>query len=300
MTLSRRQFISLSSAAFCLANITFKNSYAEDLSTASTFSNIAIIDWAMLETVLAIGLTPIAATELRQYKKMHLEPVIAQSVQDIGLRGSPNFELLRILSPKLIISSNFYEYQRSTLEKIAPVWSPVVFNYGASPRTLLEKATIELGQKLNCPAKVQLFLNNYDAFIKQKKQSFCKIQKRDYFIINLGNGRNFRAFGNDSVFGAALHDIGLNNAWNSDTSYSAYAHIGIEELAQKPDAGIIVIGPSEEQTIANLPDNKLWNALPAIVQKNIVFLPALNHFGALPTAKYFITLLSNQWLRDEK
>ena len=272
---------------------------AQNSTLQQCLSDIAIIDWAMLETALAIGAIPRAATELRQYKKMDIQPTIPESVTDIGLRGSPNYELLRILSPKLIIASNFYEYQRDTLEKIAPVFAPIVFGQGLLPRPTLTKATLELGQQLGCARKTEIFIKNYDSFIQQKRGDFSKLKQRDYFIINLGNGRNFRAFGNDSIFGAALKDVGLNNAWNSDTSYSAYAHIGLEELALKPDAGIIIIGPTEEETLHSLPDNQLWNVLPAIKQSNFLFLPALNHFGGLPTAQYFISLLSKHWLEAD-
>lgn len=299
MELSRRHFLSLSCAAFFSTNFSITQSIAKNAELQYCLSDIAIIDWAMLETALAIGTIPLAATELRQYKKMQIQPPIPDSVADIGLRGSPNYELLRILAPKLIIASNFYEYQRPTLEKIAPVWAPIVFGQGLSPRPTLTKATLELGQHLGCFEKVQQFIKNYDAFIQQKRIQFAKLLKRDYFIINLGNGRNFRAFGNDSIFGAAFKDIGLNNAWGSNTSYSAYAHIGIEKLAQKPDAGIIIIGPTEQQTLQALPDNKLWNELPAIKQGNFVFLPPLNHFGALPTAQHFIALLAKHWFEAD-
>ncbi len=58
---------------------------------------IAAIDWAMLETLVALGIMPVAATELVQFRKDAVEPMLAESVADLGLRGSPNLELLRLL-----------------------------------------------------------------------------------------------------------------------------------------------------------------------------------------------------------
>ncbi len=64
----------------------------------------AAIDWAMLETALAIGAVPVAAAELRQYRQMQLEPALPDSVADLGLRGAPNLELLRMIEPNLIVA----------------------------------------------------------------------------------------------------------------------------------------------------------------------------------------------------
>jgi len=82
---------------------------------------IAAIDWGLLETALAIGAVPVAATELRQFRKIAVEPEVPDRVADLGLRGSPSFELLRVIEPDLILISGFYEYQRASLERIAPV-----------------------------------------------------------------------------------------------------------------------------------------------------------------------------------
>lgn len=68
---------------------------------------IAAIDWAMLETSVALGVMPVAATELIQFRAGAVEPDIPESVADLGLRGAPNFELLQLTRPDLILISPF-------------------------------------------------------------------------------------------------------------------------------------------------------------------------------------------------
>ncbi len=231
----------------------------------------AVIDWAMLETALAIGAVPVAATELVQYRKMALDPQPPASVTDLGLRGAPNLELLRIISPDLIVSSNFYEFERVSFEHVA------------------------LGHKLGREAEAQTLIAACEAEIAATRQRFSGMAERKTFLISLGDSRHFRAFGPDSLFGDVLQRLGFENAWTGGTDYSAAAPVGLEQLARAPDASIVVIGPTEEETLRRLPQNALWNALPAVREGRAVFLPALDHFGGLPTARRFLRLLTQHW-----
>lgn len=81
---------------------------------------IAAIDWAMLETSVALGVMPVAATELIQFRAYAVEPDIPETVADLGLRGAPNFELLQLTRPELILISPFYTRYTGRLEAIAP------------------------------------------------------------------------------------------------------------------------------------------------------------------------------------
>ncbi len=51
---------------------------------ASGLPRLAAIDWAMLETSIALGVMPVAATELIQFRKDAIEPEIpaASSISD--------------------------------------------------------------------------------------------------------------------------------------------------------------------------------------------------------------------------
>ncbi|WP_442037426.1 hypothetical protein [Microvirga sp. 2MCAF35] len=45
-------------------------------SEAETSRRIAVLDWAMFETLLALGFVPVAATELVQFRKIAIEPTV--------------------------------------------------------------------------------------------------------------------------------------------------------------------------------------------------------------------------------
>ncbi|TIO10796.1 iron-siderophore ABC transporter substrate-binding protein [Mesorhizobium sp.] len=251
---------------------------------------VAAIDWGMLETLIALGIEPVAATELIQFRKLAVEPEVPQPVTDLGLRGTPNYELLRIVAPDLIAISSFYEYQRPMLERIAPVFAQTVYQPGTPPYLLAEAATLALGEKLGRQAEAKRYVDETAAEIAQLRATLPAASERPVFVISLGDSRHFRAFGRDSMFGDVLLRLGLENAWADATSYSAAAPVGLEALARAPDASILVVSPLPADVGRSLPENALWNALPAVREGRVALLEPINHFGCLPSARRFARL----------
>ena len=252
-------------------------------------TRVAAIDWGMLETLLALGVEPVAATELIQFRKIAVEPAVPQSVTDLGLRGAPNYELLRIIAPDLIVISNFYEYQRPMLERIAPVFAQTVYEAGLPPYALAEAATLALGEKLSRQVEAKRYVDETAAEIAKLRVAL-PAASAPIFVISLGDSRHFRAFGRDSMFGDVLMRLGLDNAWTDETSYSAAAPVGLEALARVPEASILIVSPLPADVGRSLPTNALWNALPAVRQNRVAVLEPINHFGCLPSARRFARL----------
>ncbi|WP_421914095.1 ABC transporter substrate-binding protein [Mesorhizobium sp.] len=251
---------------------------------------IAAIDWGMLETLLALGIEPVAATELMQFRKIVVEPAVPQSVADLGLRGAPNYELLLTVAPDLIVISNFYEYQRPMLERIAPVFAQTVYEAGVPPYPLAEAATLALGERLGRQAEAKRYVDDTAHEIARLRAALSPGSTRPAFVISLGDSRHFRAFGRDAMFGDVLTRLGIENAWTDETSYSAAAPVGLEALARLPEASILIVSPLPADVGRSLPSNALWNALPAVRQNRVTVLEPVNHFGCLPSARRFARL----------
>ena len=277
---NRRQVLALLAAAALLPPV----------ATKAAASRVAAVDWGMLETLLALGIQPVAATELMQFRKIAVEPAVPQSVVDLGLRGTPNYELLRIVAPDLIVISNFYEYQRATLERIAPVFAQTVHEAGVPPYPLAEAATLALGERLGRQAEAKLYVDETAREIARLRGALPPASGRPAFVISLGDSRHFRAFGRDAMFGDVLTLLGIENAWTDETSYSAAAPVGLEALADVPEASILIVSPLPADVGRTLPTNALWNALPAVRQNRVTVLEPINHFGCLPSARRFARL----------
>jgi iron complex transport system substrate-binding protein len=254
---------------------------------------VATLDWALLETLLAIGADVVAGTELRQFRQVAVTPIVPAEVTDLGLRGTPNFEVLRLARPDLIFNSNFYAWADIPMRGIAPVESHAVYRPGESPFVLAEQATLAIGERLQLPAAGQL-TDELATRLDRYRAVFAAGDGRPVIPINLGEARQFRVFGSDSMFGDVLKRVGLANAWQGATSYSAMAPVGIETLAGMPDAWIVMIPPHPEDAIATLSTSAFWNALPAVREKRVLMLGSINPYGALPAAGRFADLLAEE------
>jgi iron complex transport system substrate-binding protein len=277
---SRRQF--LAGAAATLST--------PALLRAGDSLRVATLDWALLETLLAIGANVVAGTELRQFHEVAVTPVIPDGVADLGLRGTPNLEVLRFARPELIFNSNFYAWADARMQPIAPVEIHAIYKPGESPYALAEQATIAIGERLQLAAARQL-TEEISAKLDRYKTGFAAGDGRPVIPINLGDARHFRVFGSDSMFGEVLKRVGLTNAWQGATSYSAAAPVGIETLASMPDAWIVMIAPQPADALATLSTSAFWNALPAVREKRVLMLDSINPYGALPAALRFADLL---------
>lgn len=248
---------------------------------------IATLDWALLETLLALGANVVAAPELRQFREVAVEPALPQTITDLGLRGLPNLETLSFTKPDIIFNSNFYAWADPLLAGIAPTYNLGIYLPGEDPYLMAERATLAIGEHLETGLEVQAYIAATASRLDELRLVLAKGDGRAILPINLGDVRHYRVFGNDSMFGCALKRLGIENAWKGATAYSATAPMGIETLASMPDAWIVMIPPHPLDALATLDRSAFWNALPAVREKRVITLGSINPYGALPAARRF-------------
>ncbi|MBB3610901.1 ABC transporter substrate-binding protein [Rhizobium sp. BK602] len=280
--LSRRQLLAMAGAGV-LAGLT--------PARAATGLRVATLDWAILETLLTLGANVVAGTELLQFRDVAVTPSIPTGVADLGLRGTPNFEVLYAAKPDLIFNSNFYAWADDRLRLTAPVESHAIYQPGASPYQRSEEMTLAIAERLGLPTGRAL-VGAMRAKLETYRIGFSKGDHRPILPINLGDARHFRVFGSDSMFGEILARTGLANAWPDLTSYSATAPVGIERLAAMPDAWIVLVPPHPAEALVELQQSAFWKALPPVRQDRVLLIGSVNPYGALPTAERFADLLA--------
>lgn len=262
----------------------------------TTGPRVATLDWALLETLLAMGADVVAGTELRQFRQVAVQPEVPAGTTDLGLRGTPNFEVLRFARPDLIFNSNFYAWADPIMARIAPVENHAIYRPGESPYVLAEQATLKIGERLQLSA-AQRIVEELSARLERYKTFFAKSDGHPVLPINLGDARHYRVFGSDSMFGEVLKRLGLVNAWQGATSYSAMAPVGIETLATMPDAWIILIPPHPQDAFDALTKSAFWNALPPVRENRVLTIGSINPYGALPAASRFADFLAEGFTR---
>ncbi|WP_138465783.1 iron-siderophore ABC transporter substrate-binding protein [Poseidonocella sp. HB161398] len=255
-------------------------------------ARLAAIDWAMLETALMLGEVPVAACELIRYRADIGDPEVPASVIDLGLRGSPNFELLQLSRPDLILSSPWYAPIEPRLGAIAPVLSLPVYLPGVPPWPKAVAALGTLAARLGREEEARRLQAGAEAGLARLAARLAPLRDRPVYVIDLGDARHFRAFGADSMFGDVLARLGLENAWQAPSRFSFAAPVPLERLAERPEARIVTLGPPPAAARRGLARSVLWQHLPAVAEGRVTELPPLNPFGGMPSGLRFARALA--------
>lgn len=259
---------------------------------AQTALRIAAIDWAMLETVVALGVTPVAATELIQFRKDAIEPPVPAEVTDLGLRGAPNFELLHLSRPDLILISPFYTRYTGRLEAIAPVFSLPFYVKGEPPFAKALLAVSALGEKLGKIDEAQKVLDETARSLETMRERLAAFAARPTYIINIGDARHFRAFGADSMFGDILDRLGLPNAWKDRSQFTFAAPVPLENLAETPEARIVIVSDVPVEARQSLRNSVIWQSLTPVRENRVTMLENINPYGGITAGMRFARLLT--------
>lgn len=263
---------------------------------ADDIPRLAAIDWAMMETAIALGVTPIAATELIQFRLDAVEPVIPNSVVDLGLRGTPNFELLHLLKPELILISPFYTRHQAALERIAPIMSLPFYIRGEAPFAKATAAVTALGERLDRTSRSTSVLADIDVRLSSYRGNLQPFSGRPTYLVNVGDARHVRVFGLDSMFGDILSRLGLTNAWPDRSRYTFAAPVPIENLAEQEDARIIIISNIPVEARSTLKSSMIWNSLKPVREGRVLKLDNINPYGGVLAGMRFARLLSEALL----
>lgn len=263
---------------------------------AAATPRIAAIDWAMLETSVALGVMPVGATELIQFRAGAVEPTLPRSVADLGLRGAPNFELLQLSRPDLILISPFYTRYTSRLETIAPVFSLPFYVKGEPPFGKALAAVTALGQRLDRTEEAQRVLAETEKALQTMRARLAAFSGRPTYVINIGDARHFRAFGSDSMFGDILGRLGLANAWVDRSQFTFAAPVPIENLAASPEARIVIVSDIPVEARESLRNSAIWRALPAVRDGRVVELANVAPYGGITAGMRFARLLTEAML----
>jgi ABC-type Fe3+-hydroxamate transport system substrate-binding protein len=263
-------------------------------------ARVAAIDWAMLETAVSIGVMPIAATELIRFRQDSVEPNLPDSVADLGLRGAPNFELLHLLRPELILSSPFYARYSDQLAGIAPVVSLPFYIKGEPPFSKALNALRDLGDVLSRQTEAALAIEKTEQTLVDISRALAAFASRPSYIINIGDSRHFRAFGADSMFGNVLDRLGLPNAWTERSRFSFAAAVPLEVLADQPDARIVIVSDVPVEARSSLSDSRIWKALEPVRHGRVLQLANVNPYGGVTAGLRFARLLAAALPSQEK
>ncbi len=255
-----------------------------------TVPRIATVDWTIAETLLALGVTPLAMGDVNSYRAWVGEPRLPAEVIDIGLRAQPNRELLAELKPDLILISPLAAPLEPTLSRIAPVQSIALYEPDAELWPRLREATLTIAALVNRSAEAERQLAALERDLALMKGTL-PADLPPLLVVQFIDERHVRVFGRHSLFEAVMQRLGLRNAWQGETNAWGFSVASLEQFLAIPEARLVVVDPIPVGVSEKLQEPGLWQHLPLVQNAPVLHLPATWSFGGMLAARRFATLL---------
>ncbi|NLQ17643.1 iron-siderophore ABC transporter substrate-binding protein [Marinomonas sp. M1K-6] len=273
----------------CMATF-FTSLHTQSLPTEKPSPRVMSIDWTQTETLLALGIQPIAVAQKSGYDSWVKAPAIPDTTEDVGLRSQPNLERLTELQPERIFISPMFRPLTPKLSKIAPVTEITLYKQGNITWDGLKTFTRTLAQDVNKPQaaedlihKSEQQLNNLANKTPQNTPPLLMIQFMD--------SRHVRVFGANSIYKIAANKLGLQSAWQNETNAWGFSLVGIDELIGL-DSQIVIIKPLPIGVADNLQQDRYWQYLVNKTGRPALMLDPTWSFGAIPSTVRFAEQLS--------
>lgn len=260
---------------------------------------LATVDWTIAETLLALGVTPLAVGDVSSYRAWVGEPLLPAEVVDIGLRAQPNRELLAELKPDRILISPLAAPLAPTLSRIAPVQSIALYDPQTDLWQRLHEATLTIAALVNKTAEAERLLAGLDRDLAQMRAEL-PVDLPPLLVVQFIDERHVRVFGRHSLFEAVMQRLGLRNAWQGETNAWGFSVASIEQFMALPAARLVVVDPIPVGVSERLQEPGLWQHLPLVRQAPVLHLPAVWSFGGVLAARRFASLLNEALQQDAR
>lgn len=262
----------------------------------SETGGIASLDYGLASTMLMLGITPAAVVARADWQQWVVDPVMPESVADLGTATEINLEVLARLKPALILSTPFLAASRSRLETIAPVREFDVYTGGGNALPASFDATRQLGKLLQRGNQAADFLVRADATFENCRRRIARRPAPPVALITMMDERHARIYGGPGLYQGTLERLGVKNAWQAETNFWGFQTVAIEQLISLPDnAHLMIFEPlMPPDILLRLGDSPLWRNLPFVRAGRVSVLPGVLMFGMVREAMRFAELLTER------
>ncbi|MFH7829311.1 Fe(3+)-hydroxamate ABC transporter substrate-binding protein FhuD [Kluyvera chengduensis] len=284
--INRRRFL----AAMALSPLLWQMQKAQ--AAPVNAERIVALEWLPVELMLALGVTPYGVADIPNYRMWVNEPVLPDSVIDVGLRTEPNLELLTQMKPSMLVWSAGYGPSPKILARIAPGRS-FAFSDGKQPLEQARRSLLEMAELLNKQDVAHRHLAEFDAYIDSLKPRFAQRGERPLLLMSLLDPRHMLVFGPNCLFQEILDRLGVKNAWQGETNFWGSTVVGIDRLAAYKDVDVLCFDHGNAADMRRLAATPLWQAMPFVRANRVQNVTAVWFYGATLSAMNFARILDN-------
>ncbi|WP_092826836.1 ABC transporter substrate-binding protein [Vreelandella subterranea] len=294
------------SMALSIALLILWMSNASMASEKNSVAPLATFDFAIAETLNAIGHPPKFLSGLEGYETYSRQEGVLPHATNLGYRHLPNLELLASDPPQhILISPPAHVSLLPRLRKIAEVKEYRLYRYADSNGNhndweTIEELTRQLGDLVEDPDAAEHYIQQSSEHFAALKQTLNHTES-PILLVRLMDERHARVYGEGSVEGMMLNRLGLENAWQGDLGQWGMTTVSATPLFDI-DAKLVFLdspyGP--DGGVRQLLSDGQWRHLPSVKQGNYTIIP-VNYWswGGLPAARRFADNLVSHLIEDD-
>lgn len=251
---------------------------------AEPLQRVVAINWAAAETLLTLGVEPLAISDVGYYRRRMPASPLPQTVRDIGPYWEPNLELLHQLNPQLILSDALPNSVLRALSGIAPTEVVNIFPTTQGVWNSASAFMRQLAERLHLSEQAAVYLQTAEQRLDALRARLALRPQPPLYIAVLNqDGRHATVYGQHSMAEDVLHRLGLRNAWSGPSNAMGFTLAGIERLSEQPDAHLLYIEiPTTSARLQSLRQpNALWDNLPAVRRSQVHALGKFYPYGGV-------------------
>ena len=249
------------------------------------------IDWSQTETMIALGVTPVASAQQSDYHDWVRSPKIPDETVDVGLRTQPNLERLSELNLDTIFMSPRFASLETQLSRIAPVKILGLYKVGEVNWEAVTDFTRRMAKEVNADKQAEQLIADSEDELNGLKATLPD-NLPPVLVVQSMDTKHVRVFGENSIYKVALNQLGIQNAWDKATNAWGFALTGVDKL-QGIDAQFVVIEPLPVGVKEHLAQDQYWQYLIEQTGRPVITIKPTWSFGGLPSAMRFANLVTS-------
>lgn len=247
-----------------------------------TPTRVVVLNWDLLEQVIALDIIPLAAPNLSGYQQWVVNPPVPDEIEDIGTRSEPNLEKIATLAPDVIIVASEQQSLIPILESIAPVvYLPNFSKQDDAAKVAIKNfktlATL-FGKERVAKHKLEQIDARFNELNAQLSAVFPELP--DVVLMRFASQNSAFFYTENSTAQYVISRLGLHNPLPFSPQSWSTVQRRISILQHLDSSYLLYMLPFPEEK--KLKDAPLWQAMP-FVQKGHVHSvePVWSYGGAL-------------------
>nr|WP_274034900.1 iron-siderophore ABC transporter substrate-binding protein [Vibrio parahaemolyticus] len=274
------------------ADITVHDAYG-----AVTFEQVpqrvVVLNWDILEQVLALDIEPIAAPNLPGYRQWVVNPYAPESIEDIGTRAEPNLEKIASLKPDVILAASPQQDLIPLLRQIAPVVYLPNFSQNEAAAQTAIKHFRTLGALFDKQELAEQKLAKLNDSFKQLRDKIRQHYSAplDVLVMRFSTPNSVLLSTENSTTGYVVEQLGLTNPIQVSARAWGIKQDRINRLQNLEQSYVLYVQPFPQESKLN--SSPLWQAMPFVKKQRVNSVRAVWAYGGAMSLQYMAEAITD-------